>query len=196
MEPDRLPLSECIAWQVRHLRTARGVSLDTLAARCGVSRSMISLIERAETSPTAVLLEKLAAGLDVTPAALFDQPVADTSPIARAKDQLTWRDPQSGYVRRNVSPPGVPSPIQLVEVAFPARARVAFENGARQSAIHQQVWVLEGTMEITLDTTSFRLDRGDCLAFELSQSVMYFNPTRKTTRYCVVIANPPLSRRK
>ena len=68
----RSDLNERIAEQVRELRTARGLSLDSLAAKSGISRSMISLIERGESSPTAVVLEKLAGGLDVTLASLFN----------------------------------------------------------------------------------------------------------------------------
>ncbi|MBE0628354.1 MAG: helix-turn-helix transcriptional regulator, partial [Burkholderia vietnamiensis] len=64
-------INERIARRVRDLRTLRGYTLDTLAARSGVSRSMISLIERASASPTAVVLDKLAAGLGVSLAALF-----------------------------------------------------------------------------------------------------------------------------
>lgn len=52
-----------IAQQVREIRLARGYTLDILASRCQVSRSAISLIERGEASPTAVVLEKLANGL-------------------------------------------------------------------------------------------------------------------------------------
>src|SRR4051812_12144936 len=126
-----VPLNDRIAQRVRDLRAARQFSLDELATRCGVSRSMISLIERGESSPTAVVLEKLATGLDVSLASLFDAPDAAPDPVSRAGDQLSWRDPASGYVRRNVSPSGYPSPIQIVEVAFPAGARVAYETGPR-----------------------------------------------------------------
>ena len=65
-------LNQRIAERVRELRAARGLSLDALASKSSVSRSMISLIERGESSPTAVVLEKLAAGLGVMLAALFD----------------------------------------------------------------------------------------------------------------------------
>ena len=63
--------------RVRELRAASGLSLDELAGRCGVSRSMISLIERGESSPTAVVLEKLAVGLNVSLASLFEAPQAE-----------------------------------------------------------------------------------------------------------------------
>ena len=188
-------VNDRIAARVRELRAARGLSLDALAAHCGVSRSMISLIERGESSPTAVLLEKLATGLDVTLASLFELPQAATEPVARLADQLSWRDPESGYVRRNVSPSQVASPIQIVEVAFPSQARVAYETGARDSRVHQQVWVLEGSIDITVGETCHRLATGDCLAFMLDCPTMFHNPGKKTTRYAVVITTEPATRR-
>ena len=53
-----------IARRVRQLRTQLGMTLDQLAAKCDVSRSMLSLVERGESSPTAVVLEKIATGLE------------------------------------------------------------------------------------------------------------------------------------
>src|SRR5277367_7182755 len=96
-EPD---LNHRIAGRVRDLRAQRGLTLEALAERSGVSRSMISLIERGESSPTAVLLERLATGLGVPLASLFEAPAASADPIARRADQVQWRDPASGYIRR------------------------------------------------------------------------------------------------
>ena len=186
-------LNDRIAQRVRDLRAARSLSLDALATHCGVSRSMISLIERGESSPTAVLLEKLATGLNVPLASLFEAPQPTQDPVARLADQLSWRDPHSGYVRRNVSPSGVASPIQIVEVSFPAKARVAYETGAREPQIHQQVWVLEGSIEVTVGDDQHRLGTGDCLALVLDRPMSYHNPTRKTARYAVVITTLPSS---
>jgi transcriptional regulator with XRE-family HTH domain len=186
-----------IAERVRELRAACGLSLDALALQSGVSRSMISLVERGESSPTAVVLEKLATGLGVTMAAMFDAPRASgapAGPVARRRDQPLWRDPDSGYHRRNVSPTGVAQPMQIVEVEFPPKARVAFESGARDVRIHQQVWVLDGTIEITIGEERYRLRDGDCLAMQLGRPTMFFNPTRKPARYAVVTASDPVRR--
>jgi transcriptional regulator with XRE-family HTH domain len=187
-----------IAERVRGLRAAQGLSLDALAAKSGVSRSMISLIERGESSPTAVVLEKLAAGLGVTLASLFDAPAAGAArggPVARREDQPEWQDPASGYLRRNVSPPGVPQPMQIVEVHFPPGGRVAFETGGRDLRVYQQVWVLEGTIDVTLGAECYRLREGDCLAMQLDRPTMFHNPTRKPARYAVVIASETPSKR-
>ena len=193
-------LDQCIANRVRELRAARRLSLDALATDSGVSRSMISLIERGESSPTAVVLEKLASGLGVTLASLFDAPAAatgvDTGPLARRKDQPQGQDPASGYRRRNVSPPGDTQPMRIVEVHFPAGGSVAFDTADRDVRVHQQVWVLEGAMEITLGEERYRLKEGDCLAMQLDRPTMFHNPTRKAARYVVVIASDDLPVRR
>src|SRR2546423_907251 len=101
-------INERIAIRVREFRSGSRFSLDDLAERSGVSRSMISVIERGESSPTAALLEKLARALGVPLASLFDAPGAvrkkATDPLMRYADQPVWKDPTTGYVRRNVSP--------------------------------------------------------------------------------------------
>ena len=182
------PVDARIAARVHALRTAEGLSLESLAARSGVSRSMISRIERGQSSATAVLLEKIATALDVPLAALFNGPPLAADPVARRSAQPVWRDPGSGYVRRNVSPAGIAAPLQIVEVTFPAQARVAYESGTRATRIHQQVWVLEGCIEVTVGRQCHRLEAGDCLALELDQPTMFHNPGDRPARYAVVLA--------
>src|SRR5579872_1152381 len=104
-------ISERLAARIRQIRAERSLTLEAFAEASGVSRSMISLIERGESSPTAVVLEKLATGLGVALATLFDAPSAPPDPVSRRANQIEWRDPASGYLRRNVSPGGFASPI-------------------------------------------------------------------------------------
>jgi transcriptional regulator with XRE-family HTH domain len=177
-----------IASRVHSLRQQRGLSLEALSERCNVSKSMISLIERGESSPTAVVLERLAAGLGVAMASLFDDASAPPRPLSRRDDQLQWRDPASGYIRRNLSPPNHPSPLQLVAVELPPGASVMYDSASRQAEFHQQVLVLEGVVEATSGDERVRLEAGDCLAMRLDRHNGYRNPGRKTARYIVAIA--------
>ena len=177
-----------IARRVAGLRATSGLSLDALAALSGVSRSMISLVERGESSPTAAVLEKLSAGLGVSLASLFEADAKVSDPLVRRADQPVWRDPASGYLRRNLSPPGHPSPLQIVEVEFPAGARVALEGGPREPALHQQIWMIEGTIELTHGARTDRLGTGDCLTMEMAGPTVFHNPTRRAARYIVAIA--------
>jgi transcriptional regulator with XRE-family HTH domain len=177
-----------IATRVRALRTELGLTLDALAATCEVSRSMLSLVERGESSPTAVVLEKIAWGLGVSLATLFDDAGAPADPVSRRADRTPWRDPQSGYVRRNISPANFPSPIRIVEIVLPAGARVAYETGAREVSLHQQIWVQEGSLEVTLGRVTYRLAEDDCLAMQLDEPTAFRNRTRKPARYLVIVA--------
>jgi transcriptional regulator with XRE-family HTH domain len=184
-----------IGSRVRALRAELGLSLEALAAKSDVSRSMISLVERGESSPTAVVLEKIATGLGVALATLFDDAGAPASPISRRDDRSAWRDPQTGYLRRNISPANFPSPLQIVEVVLPAGARVAYETGAREATIHQQIWVQQGSIEVTLGDTTYRLAEDDCFAMQLNDAMTFHNATREPAHYLVVIATERSSRR-
>lgn len=192
-------INQRISSQVRRLRAAAGMSLDALATKSGVSRSMLSLIERAECSPTAVILERLAVGLNVTLATLFEvvtESEVTSEPIQRRACQSEWRDPETGYVRRNLSPPHVSQPMQLVEIEFPAKARVVFESQGRDVAIYQQLFMLEGIIEITYENQCHRLKAGDCLAVKVEGTNVFHNPTRKPARYLVASVTEVISRRK
>jgi transcriptional regulator with XRE-family HTH domain len=172
--------------RIRDLRTERGLTLDGLADAAGVSRAMLSRIERGESSPTAQLLNKVCDGLGTTLSALFAEPAPVASPLARRRDQPTWRDPATRYLRRNVSPSGTGSPVDIVEVEFPAGARVAFDR-QRSNLGDQQIWVLDGSLQMQVGSEQFRLEAGDCLAMRFDQPIVFHNPTRRTVRYAVVI---------
>ena len=193
-------LNDYIAERVRTLRAAQALSLEALAEKSGVSRSMISLIERGESSPTAVVLDKLATALDIPLYSLFAAPADDAAqpsggPLARRADQPEWQDPASGYLRRNVSPLGEPQSMQIVEVNFPPGGRVAFENGGPHVHVQQQVWLLAGEIDITVGEERHRLHEGDCLAMTLDRPTMFHNPTGETARYALVVASEPPPRR-
>jgi len=188
-------INQRIAARVREFRAESGLSLEALAAKSGVSRSMISLIERGESSPTAVVLDKLAVALGVTLATLFNsssEVAARKEPVARRADQPAWQDPDSGYRRRNISPSWVSQPMQIVEVFFPPRARVAFESSDARTC--QQIWLLDGAIDITQGSERYRLREGDCLAMQLDRPAVFHNPTAKAARYAVVISTPSAGR--
>jgi transcriptional regulator with XRE-family HTH domain len=191
---DELPadFNAHLAARLRGLRADCGLTLEALAERAGVSRSMISLVERGESSPTALVLDRLAAGLGVTLASLFaDPPSAEASPLVRSADQRIWQDPETGYRRRNLSPPGHPSPIELAEVILPPGARVAYETGPRALRYAQQVWLMEGEVDITAGADTHRLAPGDCLAMDIDNPVVFRNPGAAPARYLVALAPDP-----
>src|SRR5215471_10168297 len=83
----------CIADRVRLERESRGWSLADLAARSGVSRAMLSKIERREASPTATVLVRVASAFDLTIARLIARAEGNVGRVVRAADQPVWQDP-------------------------------------------------------------------------------------------------------
>src|SRR4051812_49669142 len=115
-------LSHRLAHRLRLERDGRGWSLADLAERSGVSKATISKIERAEVSPAAVVLVRLAAAFDLTLAGLMLRAEGQGERLARGSDQPIWRDPRNGDLRRQgVSRPH--QPPQIIRGGHPARQR-------------------------------------------------------------------------
>lgn len=174
-----------VAQRVRELRAAKGLTLDQLAALSGVSRAMISRIERAEASATAVLLVKLGAALGVTLGALFEKPEPKPNPVRRAASTPVRTDPETGYTRRNVAPPNA-SGTDIVEVMLPAGKRVAYDNIV-VIPVEQFVWVFEGTLTLSYDGLTTDLGPGDCRVMRLDTPLVFENRTTVPVRYSVVL---------
>lgn len=179
------PLSAALAATVQAARQARGLSGGALAERSGVSRAMISKIERGEVQPTAALLGRLSAALGMTLSELVANAEGDDRRLARAAEQPTWTDPDSGYTRRAVSPVAG-GPLELVDVSLPAGAEVAYP-AETYTFIHQQIWVLEGSLHLREGTTEHVLAEGDCLQFGSPAHCVFRNPTGAPCRYLVAL---------
>lgn len=179
------PLSTALASTVQDARRARGLSGGALAERSGVSRAMISKIERGEAQPTAALLGRLSAALGMTLSELVARAERDERRLVRAAEQPTWTDPESGYRRRAVSP-AVGRPLELVEIELPPGAQVAYPADA-YAFIHQQIWVLEGRLLFREGPTDHELDAGDCLQLGPPAPCAFLNPADTPCRYLVAL---------
>jgi transcriptional regulator with XRE-family HTH domain len=182
-------LDALIARRARAARRAIGLTLDELAERSGVSRAMISKIERGEASPTAALLGRLANALRTTLSDFFREDSV-TGPLVRAAEQPVWRDPATGYLRRNVTAEG--AGLDIVDVTLPPAASVAYDNAVAPFAADQVVWVREGGLRLTLGEHVYDLASGDSLAMRLDRSIRFQNVTGSPVRYAVVIRRPHL----
>ena len=188
MESTDLALESAMGDRLKTLRMSGSMTLDELAKSSGVSRAMISRIERAEASPTAALLARLCSALGVSLSAFFEsteqRPV---SPLARRVDQPVWRDPDSFYLRRSVSPSGTGSRVDVVEVEFPPGARVRFAPQPASAGMTQHVWLFAGVLEMTVGETVHRLAPGDCLYMNIGDVHAFHNPGETVARYAVII---------
>jgi transcriptional regulator with XRE-family HTH domain len=192
--------------RLRGERRARGWPIERLAAASGVSRAMISKIERGESSPTAVLLGKLSAALELSvsellaPRASLVVPggraaagggtglAGDPAPmggvVRRAADTPEWRDPGTGYLRRQVSTPRFPAAV--TEVTLPPGARVPYPAGA-YAFIAQLVLVLSGQLTLADGHAEHVLAAGDTFELGEPRPREFGNQAAEDCRYLVVV---------
>jgi transcriptional regulator with XRE-family HTH domain len=175
-----------LAHRVRLERAARGWSQGELAARSDVSKAMISKIERGEASPTAALLARLSGAFELTLATLLARAEAAGGRRTAAADQPLWRDPASGYLRRQLYAHG-DFPLELVRVELPAGAVVRFP-AASYAFIRQVVWVLEGGLAICEAGQRTALAAGDAYAFGEPADSAFENPTDRPCAYLVAVS--------
>ncbi|MER9297623.1 XRE family transcriptional regulator [Mesorhizobium sp. M0621] len=155
-------ISSTIGRRIHAERIMRDWSLAELAERSGVSKAMLSTIERGKTSPTAALLVRIASAFGMTLSTLIARAELQGGGLLREADQPVWRDPDTGYVRRHLSPAG-DMPLELVKVQLPAGAKVNFP-AASYAFIKQQIWLISGQLEFVEGEVVHRLEPGDCLA--------------------------------
>lgn len=175
-----------IARRLRLERDARGWSLADLAERSGVSKATISKIEREEMSPTAVILVRLAGAFDLTLAGLLLRAEGGGERLSRAVDQPVWRDPDTGYLRKQVF---IRSnhPLEVAQIELPAGRRVKFPASS-YAHIRQVVWVRVGELVILEGGERHVLGTGDCLGFGSPSEVILANETAAPCAYLVILA--------
>src|SRR5882757_3204083 len=91
-----------LADRLKQERETRGWALAELAERSGVSKAMISRVERGEASPTAALLGRLSAAFGLTLSQLFAR-AEGAGQLMRRAEQPAWQDPETGFRRRSLS---------------------------------------------------------------------------------------------
>jgi transcriptional regulator with XRE-family HTH domain len=175
-----------IAARIKAEREARGWSLADVAERSGVSRAMISKVERGESSPTAVLLGRLCGAFGLTMSTLLTRAEGDGGRIARFGEQQVWQDPETKYVRRALSPrPG--GPLDLVLVDLPPGASVTYPANNYGFTRHQ-IWVQEGQLTFVEGAEVHELDCGDCLELGTATDCTFANRSPHPCRYLVAVA--------
>ncbi len=178
--------SQKLADRLRLERDSRSWSLADLAERSGIAKATISKIERGEASPTAVILVRLAAAFGLTLAGLMIRVEGQPDRLTRADAQPVWRDPETGYLRRQVfSRPD--HPVEIVKVDMPA-GRLVTLPATSYGHFQQAVWVLRGSLVITEAGERHVLGAGDCLGFGPPSDVTFANETTSPCEYVVAVA--------
>ena len=171
--------------QIRLERSRRGLSLNDLTRRAGVSRSMLSAVERGHKAPTVLVLDRIATGLDTSIARLVGDTREGGVVVLRHADQDVARDP-SGWERRILSPvlPGVE--FELMRTTIPGGVDAGvFSPHAPGS--REYLAVERGKLRLTLDGTAYTLGPGDSIYYAGNCLHGFANPLSKACVYYLVM---------
>ncbi|HEY2257172.1 MAG TPA: helix-turn-helix domain-containing protein [Variovorax sp.] len=177
--------TDAISASLKRERIAKGWSLADLSERSGVSKAMISKIERAEASPTATVLGKLSGAFGLSLSALLALSEQQGQRLSRLAQQSVWQDPETGYLRRSVSP-SHHGMLELLEIELPGQARVPYPATAF-SFQQQQIWVTQGVLEFQEGALTHRLEVGDCLQLGPPVDCSFFNPQGQVCKYLIAL---------
>lgn len=157
-------LTKHFGGRVRQLRTARGWSLESLAATSGVSRSMLSQIERDEANPTLAVTLRIAQAFGLGLSELLEVPGAASGITVIREDDRTYHYRSDRDCRiRTLSPLNLEKDVEFYEVLLEP-------GGALRSAAHfdgtrEFLTVQKGTVQIESGPDSELLGRGDSVSY-------------------------------
>lgn len=174
--------------RVRALRRQRRLTLDELAARSGVSRAMLSKIERGENNPTLVVAVKVALGLSVTTSELIGVVERrEVVKVPRAR-RMVFKDPATGFERQVLFPTFEGSGMEFVRHVLPPRV-AAGDMPAHRRGSEKYLVVEQGRLRVLIAGEEQLLDEGDALYFECDVPHRFENAGDTTCSYYLLITS-------
>ncbi len=187
--PESFEIERRIAARLGQLRVDRGWSLEALAEQSRISRATLSRLERGELSPTAAMLGRLCTTFGWTLSRLMADAETRAASLVPAAQQAVWTDPETGYRRRVLSPPGPGLRGELVEIRIPAGASVAYDASPVANLEHH-LWLLEGALTLDVGGSTFRLEAGDTIRYLLNGPSRFTATGRRDARYVIGLVHP------
>lgn len=182
-----------LADALRGQRKGKGLAIEQLAELSGVSRSMISKIERAEAVPSTSVLSQLAEALGVTFSQLLVEPEEQDIVVLPQRVQPVLRDQASGFTRRCISPILPGRGIDWVLNTLPVGSSTG-EFTAHRRGTDEYIYVLAGTLEARLGEQVHRLEAGDAVYFQATSTHEFRNLGAGDCQYFLVIDSTPFRR--
>jgi transcriptional regulator with XRE-family HTH domain len=171
MERDKMELGE----KIRTLRRYRGMGLDEFSRRSGVSKSLISLIERNISVPTVRSLEKIVKALGISISSLYlementgeNAEIRETRSkfliVRRGERKKLLMGRERGGAHYELLTPDYQRNLQLVYMHFPAGKK----SGSYITHEGEECGVvLEGTLRVQLGEREIILQEGDSISFD------------------------------
>lgn len=178
--------SERLGERVKTLRRGSGLTLDGLAERAGVSRAMLSKVERGEKNPTLVVAARVAEGLGVTLTQLIETERRGSVVVVRRGGRRVMRDPETGFERQAISPDPTGRGVELVYNMVP-EGSTSGEFPPHREGVEEHLVVEHGRLRAVLGGEEHVLESGDAVYFEADVPHRFDNVGEGECGYYLVI---------
>lgn len=180
--------SEQFGPRVRNLRRERGLTLEDLASRSGVSRAMISKLERGEKNPTLVVAAKVAEGLGITLSQLMGIEERREVVVVPREKRMVMRDPETGFERQLLSPSFGGRGVEFIRNVVP-EGSTSGDFPPHRRGVEEYVAVEKGRLRAFLGGEEHLLEEGDAVYFEADVTRRFDNVGEGECSYYLVIVS-------
>ncbi len=157
---DKKPLASALGVRLRHARLVAGFTLLQLATKAHCSESLISKIERGLAMPSLTMLHRLAVSLDTNIGILTADETPAGGPILRQGERPVIK--AGGIALERLVLPKKGGLLQAnIHIVSPGEA----SDGLIEHNGEEIGYVLEGSLELTLDDVQYNISAGDAFSF-------------------------------
>ena len=180
-----------VGTRVKKLRTGQGLTLEALADLSGVSRAMISKLERGEKNPTLVVAAKVAQALRVGLTDLMGVAESRRAVIVIPKSsRMIFRDSETGFERQLLSPAFESRSVEFVRHVIP-KGETSGELPPYKTGTEKFLVVEQGRLRIVIEGHDYVLNAGDSLYFEADTPHRFDNTGKGVCSYYLVVSSRP-----
>lgn len=154
---------DALADNLKRIREARNLSLEQLAERTGVSKSMLRQIETSNSNPTIATIWKIANGLRVSFTSLLREPEVEAEVKSFTRnDPLTGEDAHYRLYPLVQFDPEKPFETYYVEID----PSTTFIGEPHEGNVYEYIYVTGGRLQVTVDGNAFEIYANEFLQFQ------------------------------
>lgn len=177
---------------LKKIRQEKKLSLQDLADLSGVSKSMLSKIEREEKNPTLQIASQIAEGLGSTLSAMLGETEQKPVIVIKPNERIVYRDEVSGFERHLLSPAFTSKGVEFILNIIPLAGESAYFP-PHKNGVKEYIFVAQGRLRIELDENVYELERGESIYFEANLRHKFKNIGDTECHYYLVIDSHEVS---
>jgi transcriptional regulator with XRE-family HTH domain len=173
------------AESLKKLRQENNMSMQELADKAGISKSMVCKVERDEVQPTLDVAARLSNAFGKPLSEMLHTPQTTQVVFLPKKEQAVWED-ASHIKRRNISPIFEGLKIEWLHVELPPHTTVSKVTACTRG-VEKYMLMIKGSLEMKINNEFFSLKKGDSLYFNALLPHEISNPSKDPVEYYLVM---------